>query len=50
MGTPKKRHKAQRLDIHLPPAMLAWLRLEAQRLDIPMGEVIRRLLHKEIEG
>jgi len=49
MPAPKKRVKAQRLEIHLPPALLAWLRLEAKRRDLPLAEVVRIALHKLME-
>lgn len=48
MAPPRKLVKVRRLDIHLDPPLLVWLRLEAKRLDVSMGEVIRRLLRKEI--
>uniref|UniRef100_A0A6H1Z9R9 Putative ribbon-helix-helix protein repressor n=1 Tax=viral metagenome TaxID=1070528 RepID=A0A6H1Z9R9_9ZZZZ len=48
MPPPKKRMKVQRLEIHLDPPLLAWLRLEAKRLDVSMGEVVRRMLRKEM--
>jgi len=48
MAPPRKLVKVQRLDIHLDPPLLAWLRLEARRLDVSMGEVVRRLLRKEM--
>ena len=48
MVSPRKRVKVQRLDIHLDPPLLAWLRLEAKRLDVSMSEIIRRLLRKEM--
>jgi len=49
MAPPKKRVKVQRLDIYLDPPLFAWLRLEAKRLDVSMGEVIRRIVRREIE-
>lgn len=45
---PKKRVKVQRLEIHLNPPLLTWLRLEAKRLDVPIAEVVRRLVRKEM--
>ena len=48
MPAPKKAVHVQRLEIHLDPDILAWLRLEAKRLDVSMSEVIRRLLRKEM--
>jgi len=48
MVSPRKRVKVQRLDIHLDPPLLAWLRVEAKRLDVSMSEIIRRLLRKEM--
>jgi len=48
MVSPRKRVKVQQLDIHLDPPLLAWLRLEAKRLDVSMSEIIRRLLRKEM--
>ena len=48
MAAPKKAQRVQRLEIHLDPPLLAWLRLEAKRLDCSMSEVLRRLLRKEI--
>jgi len=48
MVSPRKQVKVQRLDIHLDPPLLAWLRLEAKRLDVSMSEIIRRLLRKEM--
>ena len=48
MAAPKKAQRVRRLDIHLDPPLLAWLRLEAKRLDCSMSEVIRRLVRKEM--
>jgi len=48
MPPPKKRMKVRRLEIHLDPPLLAWLRLEAKRLDVSMGEIVRRMLRKEM--
>jgi hypothetical protein len=48
MAPPKKRVKVQRLDIHLDPPLLTWLRLEAKRLDVSISEVVRRLVRKEM--
>ena len=48
VAPPKKVQHVQRLQIHLDPPLLARLRLEALRLDISMGEVIRRMLRKEM--
>lgn len=41
MAPPKKRVKVRRLEICLPPSLLAWLRLEAKRRDVSMAEVVR---------
>jgi len=49
MAPPKKRVHVRRLDIHLDPPLLAWLRLEANRLDVSMSEVIRRMLRKVMD-
>ena len=49
MAPPKKRVKVQRLEIHLLPTMLSWLRLEAQRRDVPLTEVVRIALRKLME-
>lgn len=46
--SPKKRVKVQRLEIHLDPPLLAWLRLEAKRLDVSISEVLRRLVRREM--
>jgi len=46
----RKRSKVKRLDIHLDPPLLVWLRSEAKRLDVSMSEVIRRLIRKELES
>ncbi|HSW49863.1 MAG TPA: hypothetical protein VLH09_06785 [Bryobacteraceae bacterium] len=35
-----------RTQILLPPPMLHWLRRESQRLQIPVSEVIRRIIDK----
>jgi hypothetical protein len=48
MAAPKKRQCVERLEIHLDPPLLAWLRLEAKRLDISMSELLRRLVRKEM--
>lgn len=48
VAPPRKLVKLQRLDIQLDPPLLAWLRLEAKRLDVSMAEVLRRLVRKEI--
>jgi len=49
MAPPKKRVKVQRLEISLPPSLLAWLRMEAQRRDVSMAEVIRIALMRLME-
>lgn len=49
MTPPRKARRVRRLDIHLDPDLLAWLRLEARRLDVSMSEVIRRLIRKEMD-
>ena len=46
MGAPKKQVKAQRLEIQLHPSTLAWLRLEAERRDVSLAEVIRIAIRK----
>jgi len=48
MTPPRKQVKVQRLDIHLDPSLLAWLRLSAKRLDVSLSEVLRRLVRKEM--
>jgi hypothetical protein len=48
MAAPKKKQRVRRLEIHLDPPLLAWLRLEAKRLDVSMSEVLRRLVRKEM--
>jgi len=48
MAAPKKAYRVKRLDIHLDPPLLAWLRLEAKRLDVSLSEVVRRLVRKEM--
>lgn len=48
MPSPRKRVKVRRLEIHLDPPLLAWLRLEAKRLDVSISEVVRRLVRKEM--
>lgn len=48
MAAPKKAQRVKPLLIHLDPPLLSWLRLEAKRLDCSMGEVLRRLLRKEM--
>ena len=50
MAPPKKRVKVQRLEIHLEPSLLAWLRREAKRRDVPLAEVIRVELRKLKDG
>lgn len=47
--SPKKRVKVQRLEIQLPPSLLAWLRLEAKRRDVSLAEVIRVALYKLVD-
>lgn len=46
MAPPKKRVKLVRLEFLIHPSMLAWLRLEAQRRDTPIAEVIRAAVKK----
>lgn len=46
----KKREKVQRLPIHLEAGTLAWLREEADRLDVSLSEVVRRALRAAMEG
>jgi len=46
MPAPRKRQQVQRLETHFDPPLLAWLRLEAQRLDVSISEVLRRLVRK----
>jgi hypothetical protein len=48
MAAPRKRERVERLDIHLDPPLLGWLRLEAKRLDVSMSEIIRRLIRREM--
>ena len=48
MAAPRKAQRVQRLEIHLDQPLLAWLRLEAKRLDCSMSEVLRRLVRKEM--
>lgn len=50
MAPPRKRVKVQRLEVHLDPPQLAWLRKQARSLDVSIAEVIRRLVSKEMEG
>jgi len=45
---PKKRQPVQGIKIHLDPPLLAWLRLEAKRLDVSISELLRRLVRKEM--
>lgn len=49
MPPPQKRVKVQRLEIHLDPPLLAWLRLEAKRRDVSLAEVIRVALRELME-
>lgn len=46
---PKKRQRVQGIKVHLDPPLLAWLRLEAKRLDVSISEVLRRLVRKEMD-
>jgi len=48
MAPPRKRVKVQRLEIHLDPPLLTWLRLEAVRLDVSLSELLRCLIRKEM--
>jgi len=48
MAAPKKRQTVQGIKVHFDPPLLAWLRLEAKRLDVSISEVLRRLVRKEI--
>jgi len=48
MAAPKKRQTVQGIKIHLDPPLLAWLRLEAVRLDVSISEVLRRIVRKEM--
>ncbi len=41
--------KPPRMTVVLTEPLLAWLRSEAERLGIPVNELIRRLLDKERE-
>lgn len=46
MAPPKKRVRFKRMEIQLPPPLLAWLRSEAKRQDVPIAEVIRTAVRK----
>lgn len=50
MPAPRKAVRVEPLTIQLDPPLLVWLRVEAKRLDVPMSEVIRRLLRKEMSA
>jgi len=41
--------RKQPLEIHLDPPLLAWLRLEAKRLGVSLGEVVRLALRKMMD-
>jgi hypothetical protein len=47
MAAPKKRQTVQGIKVHFDPPLLAWLRLEAKRLDVSISEVLRRLVRKK---
>lgn len=46
MAAPRKRVRVQRLDAHIMPEHLDWLRTEAQRLDVSVSELLRRLIEQ----
>jgi len=48
MAAPKKQQQVQGIKAHFDPPLLAWLRLEARRLDVSISEVLRRLVRKEM--
>lgn len=48
MAAPRKAQCVKRLDIHLDPPLITWLRLEARRNDVSMSELLRRLIRKEM--
>jgi hypothetical protein len=48
MPAPKKRQRVEAIKTHFDPPLLAWLRLEAKRLDVSISEVLRRLVRKEM--
>ena len=48
MAAPKKQQTVQGIKCHFHPPLLAWLRLEAKRLDVSISEVLRRLVRKEM--
>ena len=48
VAAPKKQHPVEDIKVHFDPPLLAWLRLEAKRLDVSISEVLRRLVRKEM--
>ena len=48
MVAPKKRQRVQGIKVHFDPPLLAWLRLEAARLDVSTSELLRHFVRKEM--
>jgi len=48
MVAPKKRQRVQGIKVHFDPPLLAWLRLEAARLDVSISELLRHFVRKEM--
>ncbi|MFH0899811.1 MAG: ribbon-helix-helix protein, CopG family [Pseudomonadota bacterium] len=48
MPAPKRRQHVEGIKVHFDPPLLAWLRLEAKRLDVSISELLRRLVRKEM--
>lgn len=40
------RMRKQELKVHIDPPLMAWLRLEAKRRGVSLGDVIREALRK----
>jgi len=50
MPAPKKRQRVQSIKLSFDPPLLAWLRLEAKRLDVSISEIVRRAVFKTMES
>ena len=53
MGTMRKARpekRKQRLDVHLDPPLLAWLRLESDRRGAPLAELVRDAVRRLMDA
>ena len=50
MPRPRKRNKMIRHEMQFPPHMIAWLRLEAQRQDTSVADIVRQAIVRLMES